>query len=84
MKKLLLILVAILILPIQICSAESVQVSDSKVWDFIDHCNRLLYKSYMSYRIEIVDTSSVQIGENFYIAYKGRPIDSVGVVFFDE
>ena len=81
MKKLLLILAAILILPIQICSAESVQVSDSKVWDFIDHCNRLLYKSYMNYRIEIVDTSPVQIGENFYIAYKGRPIDSVGVVF---
>ena len=77
LRQLLLIL-AILILPIRICSAEVVQVSDEVIGDFIAKCNEVLAEKNQRFRMEAQERLGI------FTLYVGGLGDSATTFFVND
>ena len=78
LRKLLLILAAILILPIRICSAEVVQVSDEVIGTFIARCNEILATENQRFRVEAQERLGI------FTLYVGGLGDSATTFFVND
>ena len=77
MKKIFLIL-AILILPIRICSAEVVQVSDELIGTFIARCNEILATENQRFKVEAQERLGI------FTLYVGGLGDSATTFFVND